>query len=104
MGTLARRDVFVDNNCSIHFMGDCRFLQEALWMEAGVLMVPLPPHYAELNQVEFVFDALVEQMKSTIARSRRFDPHEFKNEIINKLASFSHDGVKKIYKTCGYSA
>lgn len=30
MGNLAHGDVFVINNCSIHFLGDCRFLQESL--------------------------------------------------------------------------
>ena len=59
---------------------------------------------AGLNPVEFVFNVLVEQMKSTLARSRRCNLHEFKNEIINELARFSHDDVKKMYKTCQCSA
>lgn len=67
-------------------------------------MAPLPPYYAKLNPVEFVFDALLEQMKLTLARSGRCDPHEFKNQIINELASFSHGDVKKMYKICGFSA
>ena len=50
-GTLARGDVFIVDNCTIHFIADCRYLQETLLSEAGVLMLPLPPYHAELNPV-----------------------------------------------------
>ena len=62
-GTLQRGDIFVVDNCSIHFMGDCQFIQSSLMEEAGVLMIPLPPYYAELNPTEYVFNTLMKRMK-----------------------------------------
>ena len=53
-GTLQRGDIFIVDNCSIHFMGDCQFLQSSLMEEVGVLMIPLPPYYAELNPTEYI--------------------------------------------------
>ena len=42
------------DNYTIHFMGDYQFMQQILMEEAGVLMIPLPPYYAEFNPTEYV--------------------------------------------------
>ena len=102
VGTLVRGDIFVVDNCTIHFMGDCQFLQQSLMENAGVLMIPLPPYYAELNPTEFIFNTLVERMKATLARCGMGDPKKFKDEIIYELSLFTYDDVYKMFKNCGY--
>ena len=101
--TLQSGDIFVVDNCTIHFMGDCQFIQKSLMEEAGVLMIPLPPYYAELNPTEYVFNTLTERMKSTLARgSGMFDPALFKHEITCELKKFTHCDVAKFFHHCGY--
>ena len=71
--------------------------------EAGVLMIPLPPYYTELNPTEYVFNTLTERMKSTLARSDgMFDPALFKHEITCELKEFTHCDVAKFFYHCGY--
>ena len=100
--TLQRGDIFVVDNCTIHFMGDCQFMQKTLMEEAGVLMIPLPPYYAELNPTEYVFNTLTERMKSTLARCGMFDPEKFKHDVICELDKFTHHDVAKFFYHCGY--
>ena len=70
--------------------------------EAGVLMIPLPPHYAELNPTEYVFNTLTERMRSTLAHGGMFDPALFKHEITCELKKFTHYDVAKFFYCCGY--
>ena len=100
--TLQRGDIFVVDNCSIHFMGDCQFMQQMLMEEAGVLMIPLAPYYAEFNPTELVFNTLVQRMKSTLARCGMFDPKLFKEEIILELRRFTHVDIARFFDHCGY--
>ena len=72
--------------------------------EAGVLMIPLPPYYAELNPTEYVFNTPTERMRSTLARSDSFfDSALFKHEITCELKKFTHYcDVAKFFCHCGY--
>ena len=70
--------------------------------EAGVLMIPLPPYYAELNPTEYVFNTLTQRMKSTLVRCGMFDPTRFKEEIILELGRFTHLDIAKFFNHCGY--
>ncbi len=55
-GVLQPYDIFVVDNCSIHFKGDNEELQEFLWETYAITMIPLPPYHAGLNPAELVFD------------------------------------------------
>lgn len=105
IGLLERGDIFVIDNCSIHMSGENEFLQETLWKEAGILMIPLPPYSPELNPIKLVFNDLVQHLRSWASRSESVSSEEFKQVVMRVLSSslFSRKDIKKKYKHRGYS-
>ena len=47
-GVLQPYNIFVVDNCSIHFKGENEPLQQMLWEEYAITMIPLPPYHAEI--------------------------------------------------------
>ena len=103
---LRQGDVLVVDNCSIHFSGQNSELQEKLWTEAGILMIPLPPYHPELNPIELVFNDLVQNLR---AMSARYDGSVSNDQFVNTAETilssslFSSKDIKKKYKKRGYN-
>ena len=102
-GILVRGDIFVVDNCSIHMKGENEFLQETLLDEMQILMIPLPPYYPELNPTEFVFNYLVQVLKSESTRyDVAGDSKYFKEAICHAIDGIPFDLVVKEYIKSGY--
>ena len=101
-GTLVRGDIFVVDNCSVHMKGDNGSLQDQLLHKLGVLMVPLPPYWCELNPTELVFQTLLARLRSDRARYNSKNNTEFYDSIIKEMMQFSFDDVIAFYLKCGY--
>lgn len=99
-GVLVRGDILIIDNCSIHYKSENEHLQEILLMEHGILMIPLPPYYCELNPTELVFRALLMRLKAI--RCRSSSPIDFLSEVRKVLSQISYQAVKSFYKECGY--
>ena len=63
-GTLQRGDIFVVDNCTIHTKGDNIAIQETLFRNYQILMIPLPPYHPDLNPTELVFNTLLQRLMS----------------------------------------
>lgn len=61
---LERGDIFVVDNCSIHYKGDNLGIQELLFWYHGILMITLPPYHPDYNQADFVFLELLARINS----------------------------------------
>ena len=68
-GVLRRGDILVVDNCTIHNQAENAYLQEVLLMEQGILMITLPPYFAELNPTELVFRALLMRLRAICCNS-----------------------------------
>ena len=68
IGTLARGDIFVVDNCTIHMQGENEYIQEVLFEEVGVLMIPLPPYHPVLNPTALVFNTLLQRLMAKQSR------------------------------------
>ena len=101
-GVLRRGDIFVVDNCSVHMKGDNGDLQDYLLEKAGVLMVPLPPYWAELNPTELVFNALVERQMGERRRYNASSNEDFYDDIDGELQNFTIKDVRSFYSKCGY--
>ena len=101
-GTLREGDIFVVDNCSIHFKGENDQLEEVLWNEFEILMVRLPPYYPELNPTEFVFGHLVVQLRNKFVRSRAQTEEDFVHAVQQQLDEIKYKTVVNQYKHCGY--
>jgi len=101
-GTLEEGDVFVVDNCTIHFNGENSYLKEELWREFNILMVALPPYHPELNPTEFVFAHLVHEMRAKHARSAIKTDEEFLDCIESTIDELGYACVHNNYLHCGY--
>ena len=99
---LVRGDIFVVDNCSIHMSGDNDSLQNMLFFKCGILMVPLPPYTPELNPCEFVFQTLVQRMRSKNNRERSKNNAKFIQKVESELSNFVRNDVVKEYIHTGY--
>ena len=99
-GVLQRGDILVVDNCTIHNQAENTYLQEVLLMEQGILMITLPPYFAELNPTELVFRALLMCLQAICCNSsKNIDLLKGVREV---LANISLRAVKGMYKECGY--
>ena len=101
-GVLQRGDIFVVDNCTIHMKGDNSHLQDQLLQDLGVLMVPLPPYWCELNPTELVFNSLLMNMRSERKRYNAGTNDQFFDDIDAEMNDFTRDEVKSFFKKCGY--
>lgn len=101
-GYLRPGDILVLDNCTIHMGGENEFLQEVLWMEHGILLLPLPPYHPELNPIELIFNDLVQALRSNASRFVSLTQEEFNYEVQNFLSNVTHTQVEKKYKHRGY--
>ena len=83
--------------------GENKHLQENLFNDLGILMVPLPPYHPELNPTELVFNTLVQRMRSNHTRSSSKSNKVFLKKVITEIENFSRDDAKSFYKKCGYN-
>ena len=101
-GTLKEGDVFVVDNCSIHFNGENKDLEKQLWEEFNILMIPLPPYHPELNPTEFVFAHLVMKLREKSVRVNATSEEEFVEMIENTIMEIPYGTVYNEYRHCGY--
>ena len=101
-GTLRRGDIFIVDNCTVHFQGDNEGLENALWEMHGINMVFLPPYHPELNPTELVFHTLLERLKSEKARYNSLNAYDFLDAIVNCLNNIDVLDVINFYTECGY--
>lgn len=101
-GYLRPGDILVLDNCTIHMGGENEFLQEVLWMEHGILLLPLPPYHPELNPIELIFNDLVQNLRSNAARFVSLSQEDFNYEVRNFLSNVTHEQVERKYIHRGY--
>ena len=99
---MSRGDIFVVDNCTVHNLGDNVGIQETLFSLHGILMINLPPYHPEFNPVEFVFNTLVQRLKSKKSRYNSGNTEEFVTTIHNELQEFTLDDIVSFYNNCGY--
>jgi hypothetical protein len=99
-GILAPWDIFIVDNCTIHFQSQCEDLQNHLWNECQILMIPLPPYHAELNPTELAFQTLFQRLRALRCEDELTG--DFKNDIQRTLDDISYQDVKGFFRNCGY--
>ena len=99
-GVLRRGDILIVDNCTIHNQTENTYLQEVLMMEQGILMITLPPYFAELNLTELVFRALLMCLRAIRCNSSK--NINLLKGVRKVLANISHRAVKAMYKECEY--
>ena len=102
VGFLRRGDIFVVDNCTVHMKGDNGHLQDKLLQELGVLMVPLPPYWCELNPTELVFQTLLARLVSERRRYNATSNDSFFDDIDGEMGRFTRKDVKSFFVKCGY--
>ena len=100
-GTLEEGDVFVVDNCTIHFNGENKELKEMLWREFDILMLALPPYHPELNPTEFVFAHLLVELRKKNARLAIAE-EAFLECIEDTIDELGYSSVVNEYLHCGY--
>ena len=101
-GTLQRGDIFVVDNCTIHTKGDNIAIQETLFRNYQILMIPLPPYHPDLNPTELVFNTLLQRLSSERARYNLLFATDFLDAIHIAMSNFDITDVIAYYKHCGY--
>ena len=98
-GTLDNGDILVVDNSTIHFHGENESIQDVLWNEHNILLVPLPPYHPELNPTELVFRTILVTLKSIRCQIGNID---ILKEVNDTLSDISYRSIKSFYKECGY--
>ena len=102
VGALERGDILVVNNRAIHFRGENGFLDDVLYKQIGVLMIPLPAYAPEINPILKVFKSLTKRLKP-MANQRIFhDNRSFISAVHQILNRISAKEVREYYMQCGY--
>ena len=101
-GILQQGDIFVVDNCSIHYQGDNIGLPDALWNLYQIRFIALPPYSPEFNPTELVFNCLQQRLKAERARYKAIDAADFLDAIKLELDNFDLLDVVRFYKKCGY--
>jgi hypothetical protein len=100
---LTRGDIFIVDNCTIHFFGENEFLMEALWHQHHIVMIPLPPYTPELNPTELVFNSMAARISSKRSRAEFIIwGDDFSHVIRSELDQFTFYDVINFYRHCGY--
>ena len=111
LGMLQRGDIFVVDNCTVHFKGNNEFLADELFRQLGIMMIPLPPYHPELNPTENVFNTLLQRLRSKRIRGKLYanknsPPAQkqkiFINAMLDIFADISYQDVKHFYRKCLY--
>jgi transposase len=93
-GVLAAGDVFVMDNCSIHYADNIASILDDLLAMKGVRLYFLPAYSPELNPCELVFA----QVKYYLRRHR--GPLPFVFEIALAFSQVSKENVRNYYQEC----
>ena len=101
-GVLAAGDVFVLDNCTVHYQGDNVGLEETLQEMFGVSLLRLPAYHPEFNPTELVFQLLFQRMRAKRARWIALSEEDFKLQIIEEMQSFDLLDIVKNYVYQGY--
>ena len=86
--------IFVVDNCTVHMKGDNGELQDQLLRDLGLLMVPLPPYWCELNLTELVFQTLLVRLNTERRRYNATSSNNFYLDIDGEMGAFSQSDVK----------
>ena len=100
-GALRRGDIFVVDNCTIHLAGENEGFADELLVRCSILMITLPPYYAELNPTKLVFQTLVTRMRATRARLG-CNETDLLMSVNSTLADFTLQDSSSFYSHCGY--
>ena len=69
-GMLRRGDIFIVDNCTVHMKGNNGNLQNRLLEQLGILMIPLPSYWCELNPTKLVFWTMIARLNGERKRKR----------------------------------
>lgn len=98
-GFLRAGDVLVLDNAAIHFKGDNCGLEDWLWDEHRISVLPLPTRSPELNPQELIWRSLTMKIRSTRVSSKS---HATAKNAHHILASMTHKSVEATYRELGY--
>ena len=101
-GFLVAGDIFIVDNCSIHFQGENQHLQETLLTSYNILMLALPAYHPEYNPTEFVFNYLLQEMRRVSIRYKAMTKDQFQQELWNVLSNIPLQYVYRYYQKQGY--
>jgi hypothetical protein len=100
VGILIQGDIFIVDNCTIHFKGECDDLQDLLWNECQILMIPLPPYHPEFNPTELAFQTLFQRLRALRCEDELTE--DLKSDVQRTLDDISYRDVKRFFRKCGY--
>ena len=100
-GTLQRGDIFILDNCSVHYLGDNVGMKSALKEMYDIDLVTLPPYHPELNPTELIFHILLERLRSRHSRCLSPTIFHFHEEMRCVLDEISFDDVYSAYRKQG---
>ena len=95
IGALQLEDILVVDNCTIHFKGENKFVEDVLYKYHNISLIPLPAYSLELNPIEKVFNTLVQCLKSRAAQSESNSDWSFIDTIHQILRSITVEEVRK---------
>ena len=98
-GVLKSGDIFVVDNCSIHYQGENMGLPDALWDLYQIRFIALPPYSPELNPTELVFNCLTQRLKAERARYKSIDAADFLDAIELELGNFDLLDVVRFFSS-----
>ena len=101
-GVLAKGDVLVVDNASIHVSGENNDLDEFLWEEFSILMLRLPTYSPELNPIELIWNLVVMRMRSFTLENNIDVGYTTRDLAICVMKKIRRKDVKKAYNRCGY--
>lgn len=93
--TLARGDIVVMDNLSVHKNTEARTAIEA----AGAQLWFLPPYSPDLNPIEKMWSKVKAYLRKTKAR----DPQTLYDAIGQAMATVSYQDIRNWFASCGYS-
>ena len=101
-GVLNAGDLFILDNCTVHYQGDNVGLEETLMEMFGVRLVTLPAYHPEFNPVELIFQLVFQRIRSNRSRYTALSNSDFVEEIKNEMYNFDLLDVIKNYSKQGY--
>ena len=101
-GALVWGNIFVADNCTLHFIGYYAGLRNTLFQEYGVLMMNLPPYHLELNPTELVFNTLLQRLTPVRGRYNSLYAVDYKHDIELIMSNFDLIDVFAFYEHSGY--
>ena len=102
-GFLRAGDVLVMDNAAIHLQGENDGLDDWLWENHRIAVLPLPTRSPELNPIELTWRSLVSKLRALPLKTmERHNQHATAKEASRILSDMSHKSIRASYRQCGY--